>query len=112
MGSKFTPEKHCCVAMTESITLYGIFEYNKCFDVGIHPHLRFKSFPWTRVSYCPYCGEELESFRNLYFEEQNYYLVEKHWEIKEFDRYWDLCREGASESEAKETVLLERESPP
>ena len=105
-----TPKQYCCRAMREGIEDIEFIQYCERFDE--YSFSSYNGYLLTVMSYCPYCGKEIESLLPLFSIKYSYYLREKGWEVDEIDRYWDLYREGRSEEEAERIVEQERESSP
>lgn len=121
MDFELTKKGYCCTGLEEIATEGDFFEYN--YDTNEYSMPRnpiYDAYAWCSKSLkspkpmtnCPYCGAKLALLQDLRSKKWRYYVEEKGWNGQEFARYWQLYRQGASESEAEIKVLLERDTPP
>ncbi len=100
------PKEYCCRAMREGVEDLEFIQYCERFDE--YSFSSYHGYPLRVMTYCPYCGKEIESLRALASVVECRYCEEKGWEVEEFERYWGLYRKGRSQEEVEGIVEQER----
>ena len=100
------PKEYCCGVMQRGVEDIEFIEYDERFDE--YCFSSFLGYPFSRMSFCPYCGKEIESLRALFSVQKHHFYTEKGWEPEDVERYWDFYREGKSREEAERIVEQER----
>ena len=104
------PKQYCCRAMREGVEDLEFIQY--CEDYDEYSFSSYNGYLLTVMSYCPYCGKEIESLKPLFSFTKHHYMKEKEWSLDDVERYWGLYRKGKSQEEAEKIVEQERKSVP